>query len=731
MFYLKKVKDDFDMIGKGKDFLYRRKSALYETDEAIPAASKYTICAEFIDGEPNYIFMSVNGIPAARAAGYTSCGTGKLRKSVFIYNAGDEGLAGKVSVSVVGLREIKSLYIVPGWDEALIEAAKADRVKPEEVKPAFTLKRPLQLVTNPGGGETASRDDLPNSLESMKEQVPYARSLGFNGSESYVKWNFVEYERGVFDWSFYDAIVDLGAEYGLSWFPLIIGGSAYALPEWYREEVEGFTGFKCLEHGMENNVPTIFNDQQTPFIVDYLHELGKHYEGNEKVFGIRLGPSGNYGESQYPATGNWGYKGRREHMHIGWWAGDDSAHGRFAAWLENKYGTADKLSEAWKEEINSFDEVRTFLPYQTNEKRKRKDFVDWYLYEMTLWCDKWGVWVRDELKSHDIFQSAGGWGFCEAGTDFTDQTAGMVPINGGIRATNEDESYELNFAITRMLSSAARFYGVKFGSEPAGYGTARSVINRLYNIIINNGYHLFYYTGNFMNCDESTRFWLENAPLLDERAEPIIDVAVLYPDTLSKISDSSIRWLDGSSFFSQVFPMRRKLDYDFCSERMVMDGALEKNAYKALVFLSRNHDGDFVEADVLDKIDAYVQAGGTVIYPVLRSNARQGPQSVEGDQSVYERWQRGDTGKGKVILINTMREPLDAYIDDMADELAKVEGLDSLTLDMLLAKKPRGVYMSALKTGKLALYNDLQTEATVELRNGETITMDPISIKII
>lgn len=735
MIQLKKMEDKTAGFRKDKDFLYHRKGVTYAFEGELPPAEKYTFVAEFADNDPGFAFLSVNGMGARAVAGYTSCGTGRIRTGVFILDASKPEAkkalsTGKIEAVMVNMPGLLTLSVVPGVDQDAIAKAKEQRAKPHEVQPLFTPDPWMQLIVSVGA-DAPTREGLPNSLESMREQCPYFRRLGFNGIESYVKWNFIEYEKGKFDWSFYDSVIELAAEYGMGWFPLIIGGSAYALPEWYREHTEGFTGFTCLEHGQDNNVPTIFNEQQTPYVKAFLHELGRHFEGNKNVFGVRLGPSGNYGESQYPATGNWGYKGLKEHMHIGWWAKGPDANRKYATWLAEKYKTPAALSAAWEEEIASFDQVETYLPYQTNNLRKRKDFVDWYMFEMTDWCNRWAVWVREELKSHDIYQSSGGWGFCEAGTDFTDQTEGMVAVNGGIRATNEDESYELNFAITRMLSSAARFYDIPFGSEPAGYSTARGVINRLYNIVINNGQHLFYYGGNFFGCDESAPLWNQYAPLLNERAKPLIDVAVMYPDTLSKLSDSAIRWLDGSSFFSQVFPFRRKLDYDFCSERMVMEGALEKQAYKALVFLTRNHDGDYIEADVLNRIDEWVQNGGTVIYPITQSNCRRGPITVEGDQSIYHKWLRGKTGKGRVIFIHALREPLDAYIDDVAEALLSVPSLDNLTKEMLLTKRPRGVYLSALETGKLVLYNDLMKEATVTFTDGRTITMEPISIEIV
>ena len=711
--------------------LYKRREVRYETDTPLAAAGEYTVAVEFVDAVAENGSITVNGRMAKAIAGWTMCNTGKNRLGAYVWTAEETDVGKPPVIGVRGIPTLTSLTMVPGRDESIIARAKDLRVKPGEVRNPLNLKRPLQLVSSVGDlSPHCAREQLPVSLDNMAELVPKMRSLGFGGIESYVRWDMVEYEKDHFDWSYYDAVVNLGAEFGMKWFPLIIGGSAYALPEWYREHTPGFEGFVCLEHGIENNCPTIFNEQQTPYVINYLHAFGKHYNPmGDKVFGCRLGPSGNYGESQYPACGNWGYKHQKEHMHIGWWANDRMAHVKFAAAMQKKYGTIEKLNAAWGDKYADFTEVKCFLPVMTDSRRKRKDFVDWYMDEMTDWCNRWAVWVREELPDLDVYQSAGGWGYVECGTDFTDQTKGMRPVNGGIRATNEDESYELNFAITRMLSSSARFYGVKFGSEPAGFGTVRSVMNRLYNIIINNGSHLFYYYPNITDSELGSQRWLQYAPLLDERAEPLIDVAVLYPDTNSKLSDGCIRYLEGSSFISQVCPLRRKLDYDFCSERMVLDGALEQ--YKVLVVLGRAHEGDFIESAVLEKIDAWVRQGGIAIVPVLQSNNTRGPMTVEGDQTVFRRWMAGDMGRGHVFLPDEMREPLDDYIDDIESILKSLDCLDPLTVRMLTAEHPRGVYVSALKSGKLCFYNDLLKNAKIRLNDGTEFEMEPLSIKLV
>ena len=668
--------------------------------------------------------------PAVARAGYTLINTERVRHAVFVlYDPSfNKGCYGSDFI-LFGIHNILSVELVKGVCEEAIDDACAERPSPEESKPLVNLNHSLQIVST-AGIDSHSNDDtaasLKNSFESMREICPLIRTLGFNGVECYVKWNFIEYEQGIFDYSYYDTIIDFAAQYGLKWFPLLIGGSGYALPEWYHDS-EGFTGFTCLEHGESNDIPTIFNEHQTDPVSNYLYNFGKHYNRNENVLGVRLGPSGNYGESQYPATGNWGYKGTWQHMHIGWWAGDKGASPKFRQFLKKRYDNdITKLNALWKEEYNSFDELETFLPSSAFVSRKRKDFTDWYVYEMSNWCERWAIWTREYLKTCDIYQSAGGWGFAEAGTDFTEQTRSMIKVDGGIRATNEDESYVLNFCITRMLSSAARFYGVPFGTEPAGFSTARGVIGRMYNIIVNNGAHFFTYHSNFLNNDQGIGKWLKYAPLLDRRANPVIEVATFYPDTMTKLEDATIRNLDGSAWFSQAVSLRSHLDYDYCSEQMILDGALER--YKVLVFLSRFQDGELIENQPLEKIDQWVRSGGTAIYCCVHNH---GICTVEGDYTIFNRWMIGDTGSGQVIILDVDREPVSRSTTAIKQALIELDILDINTRKMLTMKKSEYVYASILETGDFALLNFSFNSEQIFIDGNDPIEMEPISIELI
>lgn len=661
---------------------------------------------------------------ATALAGYTALGTGTLRHAVFQLpapsfqhhqkNGGD--------IQIEGVRSL--VRVALSTEPPTGAVAQARREIPTLPRPHVSLQGPMQLVMSVSTDATQI-PDIPNLSEQMDELCPLAYALGFNAVEVYVKWSAIEREKGKWDWSFYDRFAQSAVKHGLKWFPLLVSGSAYTIPRWYHDSPENI-GFVCLEHHKRNNIQTIFTEVHTPHAQEFLRKFGEHYGKTGTLLGVRLGPSGNYGESQYPAGGNLGYAGSKEHIHIGWWAGDDYAPAHFQSYLRHRYPGIDDLNKAWKPLYGSFtpyasfDEVKPFIPQFAENKRQRKDFIDWYMGVMTDWCERWAVWARDAMPHIPIYQSSGGWGFVESGTDFTDQTKSMAKINGGIRSTNEVDSYVQTFYATRMLSSAARFYGVPFGAEPAGFGSARGVVGRLFNILVNNGQHLFYYHGNLVANDQAIDRWIKYAPLLDRRADPLIDIAVLYPDTMSKLDDAVFRNLYGFTFNTRVAAFRPLFDFDFCSERMILDGALPR--YKALV-IPWNF---IVEADVLKVIDAWARGGGTIIC----SDWRGAPiTTVEGDSNVWDTWKTGDFGTGKVVFVDDDREPPQRLARGVLAALKAVPTLDPRTQAMLNTRLPDEVYMSVLANGTYAVLNFSDNPVTVNIAGVEgALHIEPYGI---
>lgn len=683
---------------------YRRASLLLRVDE--PLRGKVWLVVKYLDRGYGLISAHAGG-PPSWGHGMARLNTGKIRTAVFAL----ENPEGEIRIQ--GVQFVRSVEI-SDTQPALEEIPR--------VEPAFRLRHTLNLVTS-AGADAATVDGLPDALSRLREMLPLVRALGFNGVESYVKWNFVERSPGVFDWSFYDAVVDEVEKYNLQWFPLLIVGSPYALPDWFHDSSE-FYPYECLEHRIKVDIPTIFNDAQVKYVQNFLNEFGKHYGGRKVLLGVRLGPSANYGEAQYPASGDMRYKGRPLHTHLGYWAGDPDASVSFRKWVEQHYATPAELNQHWGTHYDSFEQVATFLPVTALTPRMRVDFSTWYMDSMSDWCGKWATWAREAMPHNDIYQSSGGWGAVEIGTDYTAQAKKMAELKGGIRLTNEGDSYLHNFATTRMAASAARFYGAKLGFEPAGFGSARGVMARVFNTLTNGADHLFYYDGNITGNDQATAFWVEQAPKLDQRAKPVIDVAVFYPDTANKLGDDVLRYPDGSPFFNRVEALRAMTDFDYASEQMILDGALDR--YKVLVFLT----GRTTEKPVLERIVQWVERGGTVICTTRQGSREALLNTVEGESSIARAWQAGNTGKGRVIFFEGYYTPAKDYLSFVQSTLRTLPQLSPEVHSALSIQISGDVYWSVLNNGKLVLLNYQDQDSVVKLAGGKTLRLKPYSVTI-
>ncbi len=480
--------------------------------------------------------------------------------------------------------------------------------------------------------------------------------------------------------------------------------------------------------------PFHFAHEQDPYVQRFIKEFAKHYGNSKELLGLRLGPSGNYGEAQYPATGNLGYKDQHIHTHVGWWAADDHASPEFQKWLKAKYPSIEALNQSWGEHYNSFSEIQTFLPpcnsfstrvtYLPSDVpliRKQLDFTTWYMDSMSNWCAQWAQWARDEMPTDSIFMSSGGWGPTEIGTDYTAQSKAMAKLNGGIRLTNESDNFALNFAITRMASSAARFYGADLGYEPGGFSCMRGVVARIFNVTTNGGKHLFYYYSNLFANDQGAEAWQRYAPVINQRAKPVIDVAAFYPDTEIALNDEVILNLYAAAYLNRSEALRSLMDFDYASEQMVLDGALDR--YKVLVFLW----GYITSQPVIERLDAWVKAGGTLIGA---TRPRGLPRTID-DDSIARAWLKGKTGKGRVFFYNGDAEPPRYYLSYVRKKILQTKNLRPEVRQAIQMKKPQDVYWSILEGGKLALLNFTGRETRFHLPNGTPKAMEPYSVEIL
>ncbi|MBI5282428.1 MAG: family 14 glycosylhydrolase [Candidatus Solibacter usitatus] len=680
---------------------YTRTAYLLSLEKAAPG--KVWLVLEFLDRGYGLINLSP-GLAETRQWGVARVNSGRVRRAVFQFDK-----APPARIRVEGLDYLRAATLSdqqPALEPApLVDPAVRFTIHSERVSTA--------------SGDSASPDHIADALAGLRNQLPLVRAMGFNGVETYVRWGYVERTRGAYDWRYYDAILDEIEKHGLQWFPMLLAGSGYALPAWLHDSKDNI-GFECLEHGIKHDTQTIFHPFQTEYASRFIAEFGRHYRQRKSLLGIRLGPSGDYGEAQYPAKGP-GYGFKESHTHIGYWAADPHAKADFRRYLQKQYGEIAKLNAAWSGKFESFDQVQTFLPETALTRRQRIDFADWYMGAMSDWCEKWAIWSRQALPETSIHQSSGGWGPVQIGTDYSYQARSMSKVHGGIRLTNEGDDFPDNFTITRMANSAARFYGIPTGYEPGGFGSKRGVMARLYNAVTTGAVHLFYYLGNLTSNDQSIDAWLRHSKLLDQRAKPLIDVAAFYPDTALKLDDEVVRYRWGSIYFSVARTLREQLDFDYASEQMILDGALPR--YKVLLFLW----GSVTERPVLERIDAWVRNGGTLVFA---PRPRGIPTTVEGDTSIARRWLEGDTGKGRVIQWHGDLVPARSYSTFVRDLVLKTPGVQPAIRAALEMRKPDSVFWSVLENGKLMLLNFGDDAATVRLASGKSLTIPPYEIAV-
>jgi hypothetical protein len=139
--------------------------------------------------------------------------------------------------------------------------------------------------------------------------------------------------------------------------------------------------------------------------------------------------------------------------------------------------------------------------------------------------------------------------------------------------------------------------------------------------------------------------------------------------------------------------------------------------------------GRVAEKPVLERIDQWVRSGGVVIYP-LREGSRQVPLStVEGDSAIFDRWQAGDTGKGRVVIYGWHPDQR-YYLAFVRDQLRKMPAIRSEIRRALSMEKPEETYWAVLTNGKLVLLNYSDDPATVQLPGGRRLRIDPYAIVV-
>ncbi|MEA2709647.1 MAG: hypothetical protein QOF78_2248, partial [Phycisphaerales bacterium] len=349
--------------------------------------------------------------------------------------------------------------------------------------------------------------------------------------------------------------------------------------------------------------------------------LKEHFGDNlDGVYACILGP---YGEGNYPLyVPDWINMG---HCHEGFWCADPHARKAFSEAMRKQYGDdIAALNRAWASDFKTFDDIRP--PKQAMDEKLRihpdlfptaaarrhwVDFITWYHQAIIDFAGKSIATTLKYFPAEKVRTKPGGnaggvnpiaWGtYCpgyakKAGEHFP----GVVLQPADWRGAYFGDKW---------VATAYHFYHVPLGTEPAGGLDRAGFVTRMFSDASCGTKQLFTYEFDAHAAD------IRKYAHLVTGVPGETEIAVLCPTTLYRLGGDLTPTIDRSH------KLRDLADYDVLDELLVRDGALKADRYKVLILFQ----ADFIDQPVLDRIDAFIAGGGTVLVA-----GQTVPRNVEG-----------------------------------------------------------------------------------------------------
>jgi hypothetical protein len=454
----------------------------------------------------------------------------------------------------------------------------------------------------------------PPPADVLKRQ----KADGLVAYEDYVGWGAIEREPGKWDWRQHDAIMKAQHDAGLKY---VVYPWLHFPPKWLRDDKKSDrTLMRCVEHDKETNYLSVFDPKTIEHYDRFYAALKEHF--GDKIDGVYAAILGPYGEGNYPLyIPDWVNMG---HCHEGFWCGDAHARKAFAAAMKKKYGDdIGAMNRAWGSDYKTFDDIRppkaahdeklritpdTFVT--AADRRRWLDFITWYHQAIIDFAGE-SIRVTTKYFPAKIVKTkpggnAGGvnpiaWGtYCPGYA----KMAGKYP---GV--TLQPADWRGAYFGDKWVATAYQFYKVNLGTEPAGGLDRNGFLQRLFSDASCGTKQLFTY-----EFDQHAADIRKHARLVTG-VPGETEVAVLCPTTLYRLGGDLKPTIDWSH------KLRDLTDFDVLDELLIADGALKIDRYKFLLIFQ----GDFIDQPILDHIDAFIAAGGTVVVA-----GRTTPANVDG-----------------------------------------------------------------------------------------------------
>lgn len=514
------------------------------------------------------------------------------------------------------------------------------------------------------------------------------KSEGLTAFEDYVAWGAVERAPGQWNWEQHDGVERAMHAAGLKY---VVYTWLHFPPTWLRQSPADRTLMRCLEHGQETNYLSIFDPRTIESYDHFYKNLHDHF--GDRIDGVYACILGPYGEGNYPLqVPDWVNMG---HCHEGWWCGDAYARRAFADAMQAKYGDVAKLNAAWGVSLASFADVHpptelsdeNFKPtpaaFQTpHDKRRWLDFITWYHQAMIDFSERSVQTALKYFPREKVRLKPGGTSHGINPITYGTYSPGYAKMAAryGIVLQPAD-CIGAPFA-DKWLGTAYHFYGVPLGTEPSSALDRGTFVRRMFSDAACGASQFFSYEFEQHVPEIQQYIHLYTGKPGDT------STALFCPTTLHRLGG------DLSPTIQTAYALRDVCDFDVLDELLIADGALTVERYKTLLILQ----ADIVDQPILDRLDAFKQAGGQIIaiggmpirnvegvdWPAAASLQRTAPVGPDSKWIIdLEKPLLGQPGvdgaydglwtcrrAGQVFVFNWTDQPIRKTIDGMDAEIA-------------------------------------------------------------
>ena len=417
------------------------------------------------------------------------------------------------------------------------------------------------------------------------------------------------------DWSLLDNHMEMLAAHKMQAF--IVAGF-HLIPPCLKDH-RLIEPLRCLSHNKTIPFLSLWSDFTCEWVETCVAALADHMQIHlDKSFVIHANIYGDYGETMYPADGFHVIPDLADHIR------EEPIHNHRDFWCNDKLARKD-FQRVMQEKGRSFNpdlDDANFYPSAPAKGEFKRDwicFLEWYHESMTRYVSRiTSIFQTCFPDRKRIFFQGGGREPHVYGQDNTALPKVARATNTMVRSTasgseafrwqtrNDPETlalaFQRNYPIVKRIATACKFYDVPFMLEapyPPGL-KAPGVVARIFEAVSCGAAGYFDWTRTLQREDKTYRQYLD----LLQIEKPPVDIAVYFP-ILSHRCDIDSELPD--LYLNGAAAIRTIVDYDVIDDHLIMDGILDR--YRMVVFPQL----EYLEADVFDRISAWVQKGGLAI----------------------------------------------------------------------------------------------------------------------